>query len=342
MTKSETVSIIIPVYNSQDSLPACLESVAGQSYENLQIIAINDGSSDDSGSICDDFAQKDARFEVIHKENGGIASAQNAGLDLATGEYIAFADNDDILDRRNIEILLSALKQTGADMSKGRWQQFGQSQHRQIVEKAGKGEENPGSIMKFAQPLRAYQTVFCKALRLAADRAGRHGEVRYFNEANWCRIYRRKLWEGLRFPEGMYAQDVMVAGRLYDRMKFVADVDKVLYYWRQSEDSVTHKERSFSFYHDNATAGIENMKFALQRGIMPARSWYTVAGAVSEEKTASDFSKPENLEIYRKDCEEKEKLFAGLTPSQRAKCSVLRQIRLAEKFVYDRKIKNMK
>lgn len=93
------VSVIVPVYNSEEYLPYCIKSILNQSFKNLEIILIDDGSKDISPQICDSFAEKDSRIKVIHQENGGIAKAQNAGLDAAQGEYIAFADNDDILNK---------------------------------------------------------------------------------------------------------------------------------------------------------------------------------------------------------------------------------------------------
>ena len=97
------VSIIVPVYNAERYLRYCIDSILGQSYVNLEVILVDDGATDNSPTICDEYAAKDSRVVVIHQENGGIAKAQNAGLDAAHGGYIAFADNDDILDRRNIE-----------------------------------------------------------------------------------------------------------------------------------------------------------------------------------------------------------------------------------------------
>ena len=95
------ISIIVPVYNSEKYLSRCIESILAQSFRNLEIILIDDGSKDASSSICDSYAASDSRIKVIHQENGGIAKAQNTGLDIAHGDYIAFADNDDILDRHN-------------------------------------------------------------------------------------------------------------------------------------------------------------------------------------------------------------------------------------------------
>lgn len=209
------ISVIVPVYNAEDYLRYCVDSILQQSYTNLEVILVDDGAKDSSPAICDEYAAQDSRVTVIHQENGGIAKAQNTGLDAAHGEYIAFSDNDDILNRRNIEYLLHALQSTGADMSKARWRQFGVSQLGEVSKEAETGAQEPGKITVFEHPLTAYQTVFCKSLRLLGSKLGRNTEARYFNEANWCRLYKRELWDGLRFPEGHYAQDIRMAGPLY-------------------------------------------------------------------------------------------------------------------------------
>lgn len=342
ITDSPLISIIVPVYNAVDYLHYCIDSILGQSYTNLEVILVDDGATDGSSSICDEYAALDSRVTVIHQSNGGIAKAQNAGLDAAHGEFIAFADNDDILDRHNIEYLLYALRSAGADMSKARWRQFGISSLESVAQDASHGASRPGKITVFRHPLVAYQTVFCKSMRLVGSRFGRNTEARYFNEANWCRLYRAELWNGIRFPEGMYAQDVMVAGELYLRMDKVADLDVNLYNWLQSSGSVTHTQRSFGFCHDNFTAGAANFRLCLEQGVRPGRSFYTVVGALREETTAPDFHEPANQAQHDVDEAELAELLGRLTPMQRAQCKATRQLRLLEKYVYDVKIKNMR
>lgn len=336
------VSIIVPVYNAEDYLRYCVDSILQQSYANLEVILVDDGAKDSSPQICDEFAAQDNRVTVIHQENGGIAKAQNTGLDAAHGEYIAFADNDDILDRHNIEYLLHALQNTGADMSKARWRQFGVSQLDEVAQEAATGAETPSKITVFEHPLAAYQTVFCKSLRIIGDKLDRSTEARYFNEANWCRLYKRELWDGIRFPEGMYAQDVMVAGDLYIRMRKVADLGVNLYNWLQSAGSVTHQERSFGFYHDNFAAGAANFRLCLEQGVRPGRSYYTLVGALHEETTAPDFSDALNEQQHKADQDELNELLGKLSYVQRLHCAMIRQIRLLEKHIYDARIKNMK
>ncbi len=114
---SKTVSAIVPVYNVKPYLPRCIESLLAQTYTALEILLINDGSTDDSGKVCDEYAAKDSRLKVIHKENGGVSSARNAGLCAATGDYIGFLDSDDYVAPTMFETLVAQLEATTADIS---------------------------------------------------------------------------------------------------------------------------------------------------------------------------------------------------------------------------------
>lgn len=364
------VSIIVPVYNSAKYLSGCVDSILAQTYKNIELILVDDGSKDDSGKICDSYASKDSRVKVIHQQNGGISRAQNAGLDAVSGEFIAFADNDDILDCKNIEILLNAILQSGASMSKAKWQQFGLSSLEQIKKEAGLGArglgaeksqatarlENLPQIKIVKNPLKAYQTVFCKIFRIIGNKLGKNSEARYFNEANWCRLYKREIWQGVRFPEGKFAQDTAMASVLYSRMNCVAHVDEVLYYWLQREDSVTHKMRDAGFYHDHIDAVRANWDLCLKHNVVPARSYYTMVGNLRYERCTLksgenklNGGKSSDAEIqkiyeknYVKDVEFAKSAVKKLTILQRAQCFTMACVRNLEKIIYDYKIKNMK
>lgn len=340
------VSIIVPVYNAERYLRYCVDSILGQSYANLEVILVDDGSSDGSPALCDEYAAADSRVTVVHQPNGGIGKAQNTGLDAAHGAYIAFADNDDILDRRAIELLAHALESTGADMSKGRWRQFGVSRLDDVAEQAAAGARTPDTVTVFRDPLRAYQTVFCKSLRMLGNRCGRRSEARYFNEANWCRLYRRELWDGLRFPEGVYAQDIRVSGPLHERMDKVADVDAVLYHWLQEPDSVTHSARTAAFWHDNVTAAADMFRFALERGVMPCRSYYGLTGSVRDERRGlrapGSACTPEDRQTCEEDQALMRSLVSQLSPRERLHCAVLAAIRSMETVIYDLTIHTMR
>ena len=112
----ELISVIIPIYNVEAYLDECIASVIAQTYSNLEIILVDDGSPDNCPQMCDEWAAKDSRIRVIHKENGGLSDARNAGIDIATGEYIAFVDSDDWIEPEMYEIMLAALKNENADI----------------------------------------------------------------------------------------------------------------------------------------------------------------------------------------------------------------------------------
>ena len=103
------ISVIVPVYNTEKFLNNCIESILNQTHKNLEVIIIDDGSTDNSPAICDEYAKKDSRVKVIHKENGGVSSARNAGLDIASGEYIGFIDGDDVIEPDMYHFLLANL-----------------------------------------------------------------------------------------------------------------------------------------------------------------------------------------------------------------------------------------
>ncbi|NEG54865.1 glycosyltransferase family 2 protein [Bifidobacterium platyrrhinorum] len=255
------VSIIVPVHNAERYVRYCVDSILRQSYTNLEILLVDRGSDDMTPAILNEYASRDDRVRTTRlPSRDGVTpgagpeaavSARNAGLDAAHGTYLAFADQHDILDRRNIELLLHALIRTGADMAKARSKRFGVSTIYDVAEQAAEGAKEPDSVTLFTNPLEAYETVFCKAMRLTGDQLGRNTEARYLGDEHWCRLYRRETWDGIRFPEleaevdpeeamGDHASaaasvdeaevDAMVAGELYARMDKIADIDVILYH----------------------------------------------------------------------------------------------------------------
>lgn len=115
--EDKLISIIIPVYNVQNYLRECIDSVIAQTYKNLEIILVDDGSPDKSGEICDEYSKKDARIKVIHKENGGLSDARNVALDIAKGEYIGFIDSDDYVEKDMFETLHTLAVEHNAEIS---------------------------------------------------------------------------------------------------------------------------------------------------------------------------------------------------------------------------------
>jgi glycosyltransferase involved in cell wall biosynthesis len=265
------VTIIVPVYNSEKLLEDCLRSILAQTHRKIELILIDDGSKDGSGAICDAIAAEDDRVRVFHKANGGIGSAQNVGLENMRGEYVTFCDNDDLVSPYLIQRLLFAITDTGSDMSQCRWMNIGASKAKERFFADSVAEPSWGRVVSFERPAEKYQNVFSKLGRLVR----KDGEYYYFNEANWCKLYRAALWEGLRFPEGMTAnQDVYIATELYLRMRRAVSCPEVLYYWLQHGDSVTHTLNHFDIQREFIECTIRNAEMAAAAGIFPRRSFY--------------------------------------------------------------------
>ena len=115
--EEELISIIVPVYKVEKYLDKCINSIVSQTYKNLEVILVDDGSPDSCGKMCDEWTKKDTRIKVIHKENGGLSDARNFGLDCAKGKYIQFVDSDDYIEKDMIEFLYKNLKENNADIS---------------------------------------------------------------------------------------------------------------------------------------------------------------------------------------------------------------------------------
>lgn len=161
MRQNPLVSVIIPVYNVQDFLRECLNSVVHQSYSNLEILLIDDGSTDASGEICDEYARSDARVRVIHKSNGGQASARNAALELARGEFLTFVDSDDVADVDLVRTLLNLIKTFGVKIAMCGYKAFESSaQIAEIRAHAAKFKETESEILSGGQDIASDEAKF--------------------------------------------------------------------------------------------------------------------------------------------------------------------------------------
>lgn len=328
LASERTVSVIVPVYNAVAHLGACVASILSQTHRDLDVILVDDGSTDGSGALCDRIASEDPRVRVIHQRNGGIGAAQNAGLDAARGTFITFCDNDDLMSPHLITRLLSILLETDADMSCCRWWNVGASAAGAAL--AEHRDDPPGRVLVFDDAAHSYQTVFSVALRRL-----KRQELRYFSEANWGKLYRSELFDGLRFPDGRYAQDVAVAMDLYLRMRRVASCNDRLYFWLQRGDSVSHSLRSARYYHDIVRAHARSFDAALTEEILPARAYYGLSALRFERRSVST---AQEADVYRSDRELVRSLLSRLTLIQRARCAALHVIRRTEVFVYDRTV----
>lgn len=219
--QEKLVSIIVPIYKVEQYLEECVQSLLNQTYKNLEVILVDDGSPDNCGKLCDEYAKKDGRIKVIHKENGGLSSARNAGLDIAKGEYIAFVDSDDCVSNKFIETLYRLCEDNDADIAVSEYIKFSDKVDVDTEIK----EKN----------IKKYDSVTMQKLI-------------YSNECVkfvvvWNKLYKRRIYEDLRFPIGKINEDEFTTYKAYDKTnKDVVATNEVLYYYRYNENSIMGKK----------------------------------------------------------------------------------------------------
>jgi glycosyltransferase involved in cell wall biosynthesis len=328
------VSIIVPVYNAEKYLVATISSIINQSYSNFELILIDDGAKDSSPKICDDFADSDSRVKVIHQKNAGIGAAQNAGLEIADGEYITFADNDDLMSPYLLSRLVKILEDNDADMSAGGWLNIGASKAGENLTKLIQAGEPNSKVLKINNPLESYQNTFSKVSRkLKTD-----GEFHYFGEANWCKLYKKEIWDNIRFPLNMIGQDMYIANELYLKIKSAAVCLDPLYIWVQRGDSVTHtltSKKPASYYFDLVNGSLHNLKMlqtsAIEK-ILPARTYYATYFGLRDAKKRLETS--EEKKVYLSYKTEFKSLIKSYSLIQRFKMHSIALLRNLESTVY--------
>lgn len=211
------VSIIVPVYNISEYLPACVESLRKQTYTDVEIILVDDGSMDGSGALCDEYASEDSRIRVVHKENGGLSSARNAGLEVAAGEWILFVDGDDYLVQDAVKLLTEvATRHPDADFvhflyqeTDGSWQPEAQDREEQVL------------------------TEVSAFFRYLYDMGG-------VAASSCTKLFRRALFRELRFREGIRHEDEELMTRLLPNCQKAVYTHLLLYGYVMRHSSIIH------------------------------------------------------------------------------------------------------
>lgn len=224
--RSDSVSIIIPIYNEEAYLHRCVQSVISQTHRDLEIILVDDGSTDNSADICDRFAKQDSRIRVIHQDNQGLSAARNAGLDIATSDYIQFVDSDDRILPTMTEELLYVLHEDASDVSQCSFYKVSESLEDEMPcidsnADAGSMPERKiyrGNDLYFQLPRHHMRTV-----------------------VQWNKLFRRKLFENLRFPVGKLHEDEFVIHRELVQMNSLSWLDRKLYVYSENPKSITHQ-----------------------------------------------------------------------------------------------------
>ncbi len=213
----DLISVIIPVYQVEAYLKQCIDSVISQSYKNLEIILVDDGSPDTCPQICDTYAEMDARIKVIHKQNGGLSDARNTGLEIASGDWIAFVDSDDYMEPTMLQSLYDAAIEQGADISVCNALFFNGSETWTPDWFSVKcGQLNGMEILK-------------------------SGRIPTALVVAWNKLYRRKIFATLRYPVGRIHEDEAIAHEVLGLCGKIVCIDKKLYYYRQNPEGITKK-----------------------------------------------------------------------------------------------------
>lgn len=211
------LSVIMPIYNVEPYLDRCMESLVSQTYKNLEIILVDDGSTDNCPAKCDEWANRDSRIRVIHKPNGGLSDARNKGIEIATGEYIAFLDSDDYIDPNMYTAMIDALDRTNSQIATcGRYNLY----------ENGKKEEQ----------YTHHEEVVLSSLQALGELLG--GGI--VEEAAWDKVYKKSLWKGIKFPVGEINEDIPIMPYLFERASQVVCTGKPFYYYCENPGSITH------------------------------------------------------------------------------------------------------
>ena len=221
---SRKISVIVPVYKVEPYLRKCVDSILNQTYTNLEIILVDDGSPDSCGAICDEYARKDSRVRVIHKPNGGLSDARNAGMDIMTGSLVGFVDSDDWIEPQMYQRLYELMEQFDADMAFG-------GVADDVVE---------DGIVRTVKVSDYGDTPFAEEKRVAMRR--------YFHGswAAWDKLYRAELFDGIRYPVGEINEDEAIVLHLLDRCRQVCYTNEVFYHYIRRMDGSSITTASFS------------------------------------------------------------------------------------------------
>lgn len=225
----EKLSIIVPIYKVEKYLYKCIDSIIHQTYSNLEIILVDDGSPDHCGEICDQYAKKDSRIQVIHKENGGLSDARNAGIKVATGEFITFVDSDDSIALDMYETLMNLCTKYYADIAA--------CNMAYVFEKNQKIISDDTYELKELTPTQAYSIMI-----------DYYGKLRM---GVWNKIYHRSLFQGIFFPKGQLYEDLAIMYKIIFRANKVMYLSEAKYYYLQRNDAITsqgYSEREYDRY----------------------------------------------------------------------------------------------
>jgi len=236
----DLITVVVPVYNVEKYLSVCVESILSQTYQRLQIILIDDGSTDHCPAICDEYASRDERIDVVHKRNGGLSDARNVGIERAKGKYITFVDSDDAIEFDMIEYLYGLLFENRADISVCQ---------KLDIDESGRNLNMRGNSIDAAYVLHSNEICMHDFL-----------SKRNISVTAWGKLYRMDLFHNIQYPLGKYHEDSFTTYKLIGLSDTIVVGNKQKYLYRHREGSIMLQ--SFSVRHlDAIDANIEKMNY---------------------------------------------------------------------------------
>jgi len=242
----DLISVIIPVYNVEPYLKKCLDSVVTQTYKEIEIILVDDGSTDGSGPICDEYATQDKRIRVIHKRNGGLSDARNVGLDRCSGRYVTFIDSDDYVASDYVERLYRILVEYNADIAVCDYFEF-------------YGDEEP-----IESPQKVEKIIVFDKLQALEQLYGKYSTQM---TVAWSKLYKTELFKDLRFPVGKVHEDMFMAHRVLYKSHIVVFTTKQSYFYRRRKGSITNRRFTSKNRLDAISALKERVNFFMENNL---------------------------------------------------------------------------
>ncbi len=225
------ISIIVPVYNVEKYIEKCIDSLLEQSYKNIEIILINDGSSDNSHVICDNLKEKDNRITVIHKTNEGVSKARNTGIDAMHGDFVTFVDGDDYVSTDFIEVMYNAIEKTGADISTcGHYRVDFDGTLKQVYHLS----DNPDEIIVLSGEESIKNMFYGKTCSASSG----------------SKLYKKHIFSSLRYPNYVMGEDTFIVYHAFKQSAMVAHTNKPLYFYVQQQMSVTNAKCNYIKFYD--------------------------------------------------------------------------------------------
>ena len=250
------ISVVVPIYNVEQYLDECLDSIAAQTFGDFEVIMVDDGSPDGSAAIARRHAERDGRFRLVARPNGGLGAARNTGTEHATGEFLSFVDSDDVLPPDAYERMIGALDRTGSDFATGNVQRL-----------TREGATRQAYFVSRAFTRDRLKTHITKHRSLLFDRTA------------WNKLWRRSFWDahGYRFPEGVLNEDIPVVLPAHFAARSVDVLEKPVYYWRSREAgalSITQRRAERKALVDRTNAVEKVIEYLKAEGPPGALNWY--------------------------------------------------------------------